>query len=353
MADDKKLTSEAAHQLSQLGASKGGRARAARLTPEERRESARRAAAARWGSAVPASDELPLAEYGSPDRPLRIGAIEIPCYVLADGRRVLSQRGLQAGMGLSRSAAKSGARRLAHFLGSLERKGLDLEGLPARAGNPFFFVPPRGGVPALAYEATILPEVCEAVLLARREGKLLKQQQHLARQCEILLGGLARSGIIALVDETTGYQDARAHDALAKILEAFVQRELRKWVKTFPTDYLKELFRLRGLKYPPDRNPPQYFGKITNNLVYKRLAPGVHDELKRLNPTTPKGYRKHRHFQHLTEDVGSPRLREHLAAVVALMKGEDKWDVFMRKMDRVFPMYGKTIPLALPEPANN
>jgi hypothetical protein len=238
---------------------------------------------------------------------------------------------------------------MARFVALLEQKGLDLKGLSARIEKPILFAP-IGTPIAFGYEATILPELCDAILRARDMGLLKKQQLHIAKQCDILIRGLAQVGIIALVDEATGYQDARARDALAKVLEAFVQKELRKWVKTFPPDYLKELFRLRSLPYPPDKNPPQYMGKITNNLIYKRLAPGVHDELRRLNPTTPKGYRKHRHFQFLTEDVGSPRLREHLAAVVAMMKAEDRWDIFMRKMDRVFPIYGKTIPLALPEP---
>lgn len=39
----------AAVALGKLGGAKGGRARAAKMTPEERRESARRAARARWG----------------------------------------------------------------------------------------------------------------------------------------------------------------------------------------------------------------------------------------------------------------------------------------------------------------
>ena len=44
---------------------------------------------------------------------------------------------------------------------------------------------------------------------------------------------LAKVGIVALVDEVTGYQDARAKDALAKFFEAFVAKELQPWVKTF------------------------------------------------------------------------------------------------------------------------
>jgi hypothetical protein len=41
----------AAVALGKLGGAKGGRARAAKMTPEERRESARQAAMARWKKA--------------------------------------------------------------------------------------------------------------------------------------------------------------------------------------------------------------------------------------------------------------------------------------------------------------
>jgi hypothetical protein len=39
---------KAAQELGRLGGAKGGRARAANMTPEERSESARKAAKARW-----------------------------------------------------------------------------------------------------------------------------------------------------------------------------------------------------------------------------------------------------------------------------------------------------------------
>jgi hypothetical protein len=56
-------------------------------------------------------------------------------------------------------------------------------------------------------------------------------------------------------------------------------------VQTFPADYYEELFRLRGLEYPTTAvKRPQYFGVLTNDIVYKRLAPGVLDELKRVTP---------------------------------------------------------------------
>lgn len=92
--------SEAARALSALGASKGGKARAAKLTAEERATSAK-AAEARWAG------DIPQATHGSPDHPIKIGDIEIPCYVLDDGRHPRSGRhaqgnGYVAGYGRTR-----------------------------------------------------------------------------------------------------------------------------------------------------------------------------------------------------------------------------------------------------------
>lgn len=39
------------------------------------------------------------AKYNSGDTPLRLGNLEIPCYVLEDGTRVFSGRGIQKVLG--------------------------------------------------------------------------------------------------------------------------------------------------------------------------------------------------------------------------------------------------------------
>jgi len=328
-------------------AAEGGKARANALTREQRREIARKAAITRWqreGYTVPVQ-----ATYGAPERPLRIGTIEIPCYVLVDGRRVLAQRGLQTSVGMSRSGGKPGARRLAQFLATLGAKGLDVNDLIARINNPIRFVPPHGGNVADGYEATILTDICDVVLEARRQGKiLLPRQEHIADACGILIRAFAKVGIIALVDEATGYQDARARDSLARILEAFIAKDLRKWVKTFPAEFYKEMFRLRKWDFSETSGArPAVVGHLTNDLVYRRLAPGVLDELRRLISRDEKGRLKTHLHRRLTEDIGHPRLREHLAAVVALMKASTNWDQFMRAIDRALPVYGKTMLLAM------
>jgi len=340
------LTSEAAKELSQLGASKGGKARAKALSPEQRQAIARAAVEARWRKAGKLI-EIPLATHGSPDRPLRIGDLEIPCYVLSDGRRVLVQRGMLSSLDMKQgTAGRGGGDRLAKFVATKALAPFVSEQLAEMIKNPIRFQVPTGGGIAYGYEATLLADLCDVVLAARKAGKLHYQQEHIAEQCEILVRGFARVGIIALVDEATGYQEDRAKNALARILEAFIAKELRKWVSTFPVDYYKELFRLRGWKFPDlpkdQQKRPVLVGKITNDVVYDRLAPGVRKELVRLTPRDDKGRLKHKLFQRLTEDVGHPKLREHLASVTSLMKASDTWDQFKVMIDRALPRYGDT-----------
>lgn len=105
------------------------------------------------------------------------------------------------------------------------------------------------------------------------------------------------------------------------------------------------MFRLRGLDFPGTVARPPYFGNLTNDIVYRRLAPGVLEELHKVNPTVEKGRRRHRHHQHLTANIGYPKLREHLGSVVTLMKLSDDWPDFKRKLDRIHPRVGDTIQL--------
>lgn len=317
----------------------GGKARAASLSSEDRSSIAKKAAESRWASGPTLS-----ATHGDDEHPLRIGDIEIPCYVLEDETRVLSQRGVITSLGMG-----SGADRLAAFAGGKGISPYISSELAAAIRSPIKFRPPRGGAAAYGYPATILADLCEAVLAARKAGALMPQQSHIAEQCEILVRGLARVGIIALVDEATGYQKDRSANALAKILEAFIAKELQPWVRTFPADYYEELFRLRGLPFPTTSvQRPQYFGVLTNDIVYKRLAPGVLDELKKVTDRNEEGRPKHKFFQKLTTNVGYPKLREHLGAVVAVMKLSDTYQDFILKLDRLYPRHGDTLPLPLP-----
>lgn len=349
--EEDQARSDAARSLSALGAKKGGIARAKSLTAEQRSEIARAAVSARWKKEGKLVD-VPVATHGSPDRPLRIAGLEIPCYVLADGRRVLVQRGMMSSLDMKQGTAGRGdGDRLAKFIATKAISPFVSSELAEMIKSPIRFQPPTGGGTAYGYEATVLADLCDSVLAARQGEKGLHyQQEHIAKQCEILVRGFARVGIIALVDEATGYQDDRARDALARILEAFVAKELRKWVRTFPGEFYKELFRLRKLPYNGTVKRPQYIGHLTNDLIYARLAPGVLEELRRVTPRNEKGRLKAHLHRRLTEEIGHPKLLQHLAAITALMRACDSWDQFKRLVDKAFR---KQAPLPLFDPLDS
>lgn len=321
--------------------SKGGKARAEALTKEDRSAISKNAAKARWN----VTNSLPVATHGSVDMPLKIGGIELPCYVLEDGRRVLTLSGFQSGLGMAQGGSMvSGMNRLQLFISRKSIKPFVSKELSDRIQNPILFRISNGR--GYGYEAEILAELCESVLSARAAKALQPQQQNIAQQCETLIRGFARVGIVALVDEATGYQKDRASKALSEILEAFIAKELQPWVKTFPDEFYDNLFRLRGLSYPNDSvKRPSYFGHLTNDIIYRRLAPAILEELKKTSPRSPKGNLKSAYHQRLTSDHGHPKLKEHLSSVIAIMKLSRDYKDFKRNLDIVHPKFNQSLSL--------
>lgn len=284
------------------------------------------------------TQQIPKATHGGI---LKIGDAEISCAVLEDGSRVLTQDTFISSIGrLARGPGGEGAM-ATNLPVFLRAKNLERYITPEieEMATPIIFKPIRGNK-AFGYKAELLPIVCNIYLKARDDDVLIKGargQERIAATCEILIRGLATVGIIALVDEVTGYQYDRDRQALNKILEAYIVKELMPWTKRFPDEFYKHLFRLRGWPYsPPSPKRSQYVGKLTNQLVYEQLPPGVLDELKQKNPKDERGRRKHKHHQFLTEDIGNPHLERHIASVTTLMRAASNWRNFERLFNRAF-----------------
>ena len=327
------------------GRVRSGQARMFKLNPKERSELAKKAATARWKSV--GKQELRSATHLGEIK-LAEGEVSLPCAVLEDGTRVLTQGGFLAAIG-RRGKPKNtfrntgeGVSKVAPFLQAENLAEHISEELRADSVPVAFGLP--DGRKAWGYRADLLPKVCAVYLKARDKGQLLDSQKTVAIACDILVRGLAQVGIVALVDEATGYQRDRAADALAQILEAFIAKELQPYLKTFPPSYYEQLFRLRGLEYPQFTvKRPQYFGVLTNDIVYKRLAPGVLEELKKLVPRNEEGRPTAKYFQRLTSNIGYPKLREHLGSVVTIMKLSTDYKDFVDKLNHIHPPYGQML----------
>jgi hypothetical protein len=317
---------------------KGGAARAEVLSPEERSEIASAAAIARWGGGT-------AMKRATHSGVLRISDLSVPVFVLQDGTRVISGRGFTSSLGM-KGRGQGMARILSH---KRLRPFIDND-LVVAIEQPLVFRSSGGGRPAYGYSAELLVQVAEAILDARKAGALKSDHEtRYAAACEILMRSFARVGIIALVDEATGYQEVRDREALQNLLDRYLRAEYAKWAKRFPDDFYREMFRLRGWTWSGLKvSRPGIVGHYTNDIVYARLAPGVLDELKKLNPSD-HGRRQSKHHQWLTDDIGHPALQAHLTGVVALMRGATTWDQFMRMIQRAYPKVNTNLDLPFRE----
>jgi hypothetical protein len=320
----------------------GGRARALALTSEQRKEIARKGGVARAAN----QSAIPKAEFGSANRPLQIGDIQLDCFVLNNSQRVISQRGMFRGLAVTRGGPREdmrpdeGGAELPRFATQKWLSPHLSNDLEMALRNPILFSAP-GFHRVLGYPATILPEICDAILAARAAGDTTPRQDVIVQRAEQLIRAFAKVGIIALVDEATGYQAFRARDELQKILSAYIAPELLPWAKRFPDAFYEQLHRVWGWPYQPGNTSRNaYIGKLTNELVYEQLPPGVLEELKRKSPKNPStGRRSTTLHQGLTEDVGHPSLQSQISATTTLLRATPtgKRDFFKKLFYQAFP----------------
>jgi hypothetical protein len=263
---------------------------------------------------------------------LHIANVDLRCFVLEDQRRVISGRSLTEAIGM-RGRGQGASRIPTHPA----LKGFIGADLALAIENPIQFK--SGGLPTTGFEATILLQICDAILNARDAGALkTEQEQRYAKAADTLMRAFATIGIIALVDEATGYQAEREKDELQKMLAAYVAPEFLPWTRRFPPEFYEQMFRLLGWQYRPlSLKRPRLVGKLTSQLVYEKLPKGLLDDLRRKNPADETGRRKRKHHRFLTNDIGNPHLEKHLAVVTTLMRISPNWRVFMAHFSRAFP----------------
>lgn len=325
------------------GPSAGGKARAKSLSPIDRQSIARKAAEARWGG--------PKATHVGD---ITIGEMVIPCAVLTTGQRVVSQRGFQRAIGTGNPGKKDASEDTSALLQAKNLQPFISRSLADALREPLVYRVPdvgRGGnlwPVAHGINAKLIPEICDVYLKARDAGALHYKQERLAQQADVLMRGLAVVGIVALIDEVTGYQTERARDELNRILEAYIAEELRQWVRLFPDEFFRQIYRLRGWEYKPGNTKgPRFIGKLINRYIYDQLPPGVPERLRELNPSV-NGQRRHKHHQFLTDHTGEPHLDRQITVVTTLMRIARDNDDFEALFRRAYPKLGEQQMMRLP-----
>jgi len=277
--------------------------------------------------------------------------IVLQCYVMDNGERVLSLRGASQAMGLS-VRSKSLPRVLnrlwiSKYLTEELRTWLE----NANRNNLPVYITDKGK-PFTPFEASLFVDLCSAYVNARHDNALSNEsQKEVADTLYIIMTAFAKVGLVAIIDEVTGYQYDRNRDELQKILAKYISAEMLPWAKRFPDEFYENMFRLNGWEYSgKGKARPSYAGKLTNKYIYEYLPPGVLEEMRVKNPKDPStGRRKKRHHQWLTNDTGIKHLDAQLQQTIALMKASDNWEEFERLFKKAM---GEPYQLTLPDVLN-
>lgn len=329
------------------GPARGGFARAEKLTAQQRRNIAQEGAAARWN--VDAEVALKTGK-------LKIGELVIHCAVLPGGIRVLSERAITKALGGKRGGSHwkrmkdnpSGAN-LPIFLSAKNifpyiNKDL-MDGLNRRR----LYKPNTGAGVAHGIDAALLPKICNVLLKARDDQAILESQKAIVAQADIIMRGLAEIGIIALVDEATGYIDDKKKDEYRQLFREFIRKECREWEREFPDQFMDMIYRFYGLPRGQKGRHPRFFGHFIRKYVFAPLAGSNGAVLKMLDLKNPKVYkngrRKYKMHQFLTEELGLPAIRQHIWQTIGIGNAARTKEAFDRGFKRAFPQIGDTMEL--------
>ncbi|MFZ0887383.1 MAG: P63C domain-containing protein [Candidatus Binataceae bacterium] len=330
-------------ELSKLGAAKGGRARANVLTKEERSEIARNAVRARWAKAKGdkqttveqvSSDLVKPPKKGVMKNPaglplalfrgnLEIGDAKFPVYVLDNFKRVMAQREVV------RALTGQAHGDIARYVEAPAVRDF-IDG-PTILKQTIRFVISGTQFTGNGFEATLLLDICDAYLRAREAGKLASHEEAIAKQAEIITRACAKVGIIALIDEVTGYEAFKRKRDLQLKLQAFIAEDLQEWARMFRDEFWFELARLEGIHYSA-RSRPLRWGKYVMAFVYDAIDGDIGKKLREINPDP---HFQQNHHQWLKE-FGRQKVHDQIERVVTIMKLCDDMDDFRTKFARVF-----------------
>lgn len=312
--------------------SRAGKARAEKLSPERRREIAIQANHARK-----CYDRFEKATH---DGQIEIAGHKIDCYVLKNGKRIVSSSAFSQVLGVSEPnkemREKSVLTSTPYFAASDNLKLYMSEAFNGRQDMVEFISKSNKKTQGLVADS--IPRICDAFLRARENNDLHPKQLKIATACEIIVRSLAKVGIIALIDEATGYQEERARNELQTLLKKFVQDELLPWTQTFPHEFFRQVYRIFGWKYiEGNTKNPQCLGGFINKHVYDAIDPEVKKALQEKNPFMPeRNCNKYKHHQFLTEEYGRKALEKHLMTLIGLLRASRCKEEFEELFDRVF-----------------
>ncbi|MGH8037211.1 MAG: P63C domain-containing protein [Stenotrophomonas sp.] len=197
---------------------------------------------------------------------VRFGSIDAEAVVLEDGRRGFLAKQFAKVLGYTE---KTRSGRFDRFLADFAPIYMKEKG---KAKSPVLNPGKGGRAQFIAAEAVM--EAVGNVLRAAVAGKTHSQQARQVSACVEINLALGMVGLVALIDEATGYQYHRAPDALQDLIGKLIRTQVADWQRRFEPAYYAALAKVTGTRAVSGANGrPPIWGHITRKWVYEVCFP--------------------------------------------------------------------------------
>jgi hypothetical protein len=177
------------------------------------------------------------------------------------------------------------------------------------------------------------------------EGRLTAHQAHIGKRCRELEKGLAGVGLLAAIDEATGYQYVREPDAIQKLLSKLLREDAADWEMRFDSDFYAALCRPLGVSYDGKHAPRGRVPRIIRQWIYEVIMPV--ECLEEIKCRKGKGDKCHQWLK----SGGIDMLTDQQGKLVAIARSSVDYGDFVARCSQAFDRPGQQVNIVFPQAA--
>ena len=298
-------------------------------------------------------DIIKLKEYLSGKIDIPECKINIDCYVLDNGKRVLTQRGIQKALGIPSASGGNTLKNLMLSYKTYKDKPKNYKVIESGFNNVCSFQRKGAGGSQLdskAYDAVFLMDICHFIQDLDKYNLLPFEWKFLNKNATIIERAFSKLGIYAYIDEATGYLKEKRKEEYRELFNKFLLEEAGEYSKCFPDEFFDEVYWklwLQRSNRPQKAKTSGLCGKIINKYIYYPLginelhlspeeAGGIFlKNLQNKNPVGKNGHRQYKHHQFLN-DIGKEMLKKQITIIITLAKISSNKTKFQEHFARLF-----------------
>lgn len=273
--------------------------------------------------------------YGSSKLPLKIGGLELACYILSDKQHVLPIAGIQKILGYEGKSETW----LLHILISISKfEKIPKELLEAYEHPVKIEInATKNNIEILnAIDSTAFLETCQTIVDAKNNGLLGANLIKISKPASLILEHTKHKSIDVLIDDATGYQTYKTQVMLSfeQYMHSQLEDEAVFWLKTIADDFYLVLFKIHNQDWHLMKTSPEIMGSLIYDLIFCRINTEILSELRAKAPKRAylrKGNRP--------QDNENPKLKEYIDDIMALLKTTaHNWFIFLQLLNRTYPI---------------